>query len=413
MSNCQLVNINFSGAGRIALLLLILTASCWVLLKAAQPVPVLIHAARIFDGENFRTGVSLLISDGVVARIDKRESLQIDRAEIVDLGDATLLPGFIELHAHLGFQQVPADIVLKHGITTLRDVGGPLHRAYGGDGRLRVLSSGPIITAPDGYPIPQLGTENIAAAVATEQQARETVRKLADGGADLIKIALEPGGEHGAPWASGYHPGSGHADSHRLAKRWPMLPVDIVKAIVDEAHKRGLKVAAHVGEEAGAGIAVAAGVDEWAHVPCAPIPKALLQQAAQQKIAVVTTLDAQAKCSGAAGNARELEELGVELLYGAEIAHAEIPWGIDAEELVDIIQATGMEPVEALRRATAKAGRYLNIPLLGTLQPGAPADIIAVKGEPVHAMKKLEYPDFVMSGGKIVLNNFNQNATVP
>ncbi|MGZ5051959.1 MAG: amidohydrolase family protein [Methylobacter sp.] len=413
MSNFPLLNVNFSGVGRITLLLLILAASCLVLLKEAQPVPVLIHAARVFDGENFREGVSLLIADGVVARLDKRELLQIDHAEIIDLGDATLLPGFIELHAHLDYQQVPADIVLKHGVTTVRDVGGPLHRPYGGDGRLRVLSSGPIITAPDGYPIPQLGAENIAVAVATEPQARETVRTLADGGAVAIKVALEPGGEHGAPWASGHHPDSGHAGAQRRTKRWPMLPVDIVKAIVDEAHKRGRKVTAHIGEEEGARIALAAGVDEWAHVPCAPIPKALLQQAAQQKVVVVTTLDAQAKCPGAAGNVRELAELGVELLYGAEIAHPDIPWGIDAEELIDIIQTTGMEPVEALRRATAKAGRYLNIPLLGTLQPGAPADLIAVKGDPIHALKKLEYPDLVMSGGNIVLNNFNQNATVP
>jgi imidazolonepropionase-like amidohydrolase len=50
----------------------------------------------------------------------------------------------------------------------------------------------------------------------------------------------------------------------------------------------------------------------------------------------------------------------------------------------------------------------LNIPLLGTLQPNAPADLIAVKGDALQNFKKLEYPDFVMSGGKVVVNNFNQ-----
>ena len=114
-------------------------------------------------------------SVGVIAQIDAREAFKSSAAKVIDLGDATLLPGFIELHAHLAFQHIPADTVLKHGITTIRDVGGPLHQPYGGDGSLRVLTSGPIITAPGGYPIPELGAENIAIAVATEQQARETV----------------------------------------------------------------------------------------------------------------------------------------------------------------------------------------------------------------------------------------------
>jgi imidazolonepropionase-like amidohydrolase len=98
--------------------------------------------------------------------------------------------------------------------------------------------------------------------------------------------------------------------------------------------------------------------------------------------------------------------LGGEFLYGAEIAHPDIPWGIDAQELIAMMQTTGMDVIEVLRRATSKSGRYLNSPLLGTLQPGAPADMIAVKGDPIHALKTLEYPDLVISGGKIILNNF-------
>ncbi|MDO9102767.1 MAG: amidohydrolase family protein [Candidatus Nitrotoga sp.] len=71
-----------------------------------------------------------------------------------------------------------------------------------------------------------------------------------------------------------------------------------------------------------------------------------------------------------------------------------------------MMQMAQMQPIDVLRSATLKAGRHLNIPLLGTLQPGAPADIIAVKGNPMHAFKILEYPDLVISGGEIVVNNF-------
>lgn len=373
-------------------------------------MPVLLHAARVFDGNDMRTNTSVLVADGKVAQIGSRESFDASQARVIELGDATLLPGFIELHAHLDFQHVPADTVLRHGVTTLRDVGGPVHPPYGGDGRLRVLTSGLIITAPNGYPIPGLGEQDIAIPVASEDEARQAVRTQLDGGAVVIKVALEPGGEHGAPWGSGHgHGHHPHAQTTAQSKSpWPLLPEKIVRAIVDEAHKHGRKVAAHVAEAKGVRIALDAGVDEWAHVPCEAIPDTLLEKAAAQHIKTVTTLDTLSKCPGVAHNAGKLAALGVDLLYGAEVAHPDIPWGIDAQELIYIIHLANKQPIEALRAATAKAGENLNIPLLGTLQPNAPADLIAVKGDPTHTLKSLEYPDLVVSGGKIIVNNFSK-----
>ncbi len=406
----------FARIKLVLFLLLTAIASCPAVARETGQTSWLIHAARVFDGNSIRTNTSVLVIDGVVAQVDAREAFKSTAAKVIDLGDATLLPGFIELHAHTAFQHIPADTVLKHGITTVRDVGGPLHQPYGGAGSLRVLTSGPIITAPGGYPIPELGTENIAIAVATEQQARETVRALINGGAVVIKVALEPGGEAGAPWASGHHH-AGHGGHDRKASHaktaWPLLPENIVEAIVDEAHKLGRKVTAHIGEAKGAKIALDAGIDEWAHLPCAVIPDVLLKQAAAQNVKTVTTLDTLSKCTGVAHNARVLAALGGEFLYGAEIAHPDIPWGIDAQELIAMMHTTNMRPIEVLRSATSKSGRYLNIPLLGTLQPGAPADMIAVKGDPTAALKILEYPDLVMSGGHCVVNNFDSGEGVP
>ena len=405
----------FSPIKLVLFLSLTAIASLPVIAGEAAKTAVLIHAARVFDGNTMRTNTSVLVVGGIVSRIDARETFKPDNLTVIDLGDATLLPGFIELHAHLGFQQVPADIVLKHGITTLRDVGGPLHPPYGGDGSLRVLTSGPIITAPNGYPIPALGTENIAVAVATEQQARETVRALINGGAAVIKIALEPGGEAGAPWTLGHHHiDAEHGPHHTIdhIKSWPLLSEPMVRAIVDEAHKQDRKVTAHLSEAKGAKIAVNAGVDEWAHVPCGIIPDVLLKKAAAQQVKIVTTLDTLSKCSGVAHNADTWAKLGGEFLYGAEIAHPDIPWGIDAQELIAMMQLAKMPVLDVLRSATSKAGRHLNVPLLGTLQPRAPADMIAVQGNPTQALKILEYPDFVMSGGNCVLNNFEKQRLV-
>jgi hypothetical protein len=384
--------------------------------QEAELTTVLIHAARVFDGNSIRSNVSVLVTGGIIAKIDTREAFKSSNARVLDLGDATLLPGFIELHAHLGFQQVPADIVLKHGITTLRDVGGPLHKPYGGDGSLRVLTSGPIITAVNGYPIPGMGAENIAIAVSSEQQARETVRMLVDGGAVVIKVALEPGGEAGAPWMSGHHHAGHESPLHRSVhskKTWPLLSEAIVRAIVDEAHKQGRKVTAHIGEAKGAKLAIDTGIDEWAHMPCDLIPEALLKRASVQNVKIVTTLDTLSKCSGVAHNAGTWAMLGGEFLYGAEIAHPDIPWGIDAQELISMMHMTNMQVIDVLRSATSKSGEHLNIPLLGTLQSGAPADMIAVKGDPTHALKILEYPDLVMSGGKIIVNSFEGKGGTP
>lgn len=379
-------------------------------LAIAEETPLLIHASRVFDGTTLRTNTSVLISEGKITQIDKREAFKSTTAKVIDLGDATLLAGLIELHAHLAFQHIPADTVLRHGITTLRDVGGVLHPPYGGDGSLRVLSAGQILTAPNGYPIPNMGADNLAIPVTSEAQARQTVRDLIKGGAVVIKIALETGNEVGAPWSSGHH--HGHSDHHtehgKPPHTMPLLSEAIVKAIVDEAHQHQRKVTAHLAETKGVTIALNAGVDEWAHIPCDAIPDELLKKAVAQNVKIVTTFDTLSKCSGVAHNAHTWAALGGDFLYGAEIAHPDIPWGVDAQELNLMMQLAKLPPLEVLHTATAKAGQYLNIPLLGTLQNGAPADLIAVRGDVTHNFKPLEYPDLVISGGKIVVNHFEK-----
>lgn len=392
--------------------LAIVACSSFTVNETMAPTFLILKADRVFDGEKMLTNSAVLIKEGRIESIGPQDRLTHPDAAVLDLGETTLLPGFIELHAHLSFKKVPSDVVLRHGITTLRDVGGPVHQPYGGDGKLRVLTSGPIITALNGYPIVLMGDKNIAIAVSSESKARRIVRDLIDGGATIIKIALEPGGEPGAPWSSGHHHGNAsvhqHGRHHNENRAWPMLSESIVKAIVDEAHQNNRKVTAHIGEVKGVEIALNAGVDEWAHMPCNAIPDGLLKQAVKQRVKIVTTIDTLSKCNGIFHNAKVLAALGAELFYGAEIAHADIPWGIDAKELMYLKHQAKMSGMELLRTATSKAGQQLGLPLLGTLQQGAPADIIAVKGNPLDNLKSLEYPDLVISGGKIIVNNFLQ-----
>lgn len=406
--------------------------------------PILIQADRLFDGKEMKTDMAVLIEDGKVKQVGKPEDLKRSGQKQIDLGDATIMPGFIEMHAHALFQNVPQEILLKNGLTTVRDVGGPLKAPSGGNGSLRLLTAGPILTAPGGYPIPGYGEKDIARTVASEDEARKAVKELVDGGANVIKIALEPGGEHGAPWSHSHaqaekkantiaqgdtqitlsgsniappiavlaHAGHGHGgtgtEHMSMPGEWPMLPEATVKVIVDEAHKHSRKVTAHVAEEKGVTIALNAGVDEWAHVPCMEISHDLLKRAVDQKVKVVTTIDTLVSCPGVKQNAKVLGDLGATFLYGAEVAHNDIPWGIDAQEMHYMADAAGMDVLDVFRAATSKAGEQLGIDKLGVLAPGAPADVIAVKGDPTKKFKLLENPGLVLSGGKIVVDQFSE-----
>jgi imidazolonepropionase-like amidohydrolase len=361
---------------------------------------LLLSAAHVFDGKEMRNNAAVLIGGREVIGVGAREELRSKADREIDFGDSTILPGLIELHAHMVVRRVPRDVVLRHGVTTVRDLGGPLLAPSGGVGELRLLTAGPIITVQGGYPISVFGKGYIAETAQSPEEARALVRRLVAGGAAVIKIALEPGGETGAPWSMAHH-----ASAH---PPWPMSPLETVTAIVDEAHKAGKIVTAHIGEGQGAALALAAGVDEWAHVPCAAVDEAVLKQAVQQKVKVVTTLDTMSHCSGVFANAATLAKAGATFLYGAEIAHMDVPWGVDAQELQLMRHVAGMSGIDVLRAATSEAGIELGLAPLGTLSPGAPADIIAVRGNPVDDFKLLEYPDLVISGGRIVVNQFGK-----
>ena len=381
----------------------------------------LLTADRVFDGNILHHDAAVLIDDEKVVRVGNAEELDRLCRKVTHLGDATILPGFIESHAHVTFQHVSKDVVLKHGVTTVRDTGGALHFPEGGKGELRLLSSGPIIQATGGYPNNLFGggdgdnhhAEDIVGFEAdTPEEGRNLVNHFAEAGAVIIKIALEPGGEHGAPWSGG----QGHDIGSDTP--WPIMDQETVNAIVEEAHLLGLNVTAHVGENIGVERALIARVDEFAHIPCAEITGTvenpdLLQRAVDQEVKMVTTLDTLSNCHGIDINTHILTQKGAEFLYGSEIGHNDVPWGINAEEMLRTLHLTSGEDgidfgevLNVFRAATSKAGENLGIPGLGTLTEDAPADIIAVKGDPFVKFKPLEYPDLVISGGKIVVNNF-------
>jgi hypothetical protein len=402
-------------------------------------------ADRVFDGFNLHENAAVIFNKNQIIKVGAPNELDRECQSKYELGDATILPGFVESHAHISFQKISPETVLKHGVTTVRDTGGPLHQPMGGNGELRLFSAGPIIQAHNGYPLNIFGqghgdashgdtghgetghgdtghndTEHqgkytgIGIPVATAPEAEEVVEDLVAGGAKIIKISLESGGEEGAPWMASH----GHGEIPPTP--WPLLPIDIVKAAVNKAHALKTRVSTHVSDDAGVEMALDAGIDEWAHIPCAPIREDLLHRAVEQGVVFVTTLDSLSSCQGMHANAHTLahiiansEQTNSKFIYGSEIGHDNVPWGINGEEMKLMLQLTSgsavigfQDVLNVFKSATSEAGKNLGMPLLGTLKHGAPVDIVAVKGNPFERFKLLEYPDLVLSGGHVIVNNF-------
>ena len=335
---------------------------------------LLITADRMFDGRTFVEPGAVLVRGGRIIAADR--SLRARVRKTIDVGDATILPGFVDLHVHT----VPADTV-RGGVTTVRDLGAPLaylrppRRAHG----VLILMAGPLVTVPRGYPTPVYG-HDIALDVRGVASARKAVRLLARRGAAVVKIALEPGfGE------------------------WPILTVPEVRAIVAEAHAHGLMVTAHAMGPAGTETAVEGGVDELAHVPCGA-NDATLRTLVRRRVPVVATLHViQLVRGGCHEVAARFVKLGGRLLYGTDVGNIGIPSGIDVTEL-RLMMDVGLTRTQVLATATSQAATEAGLAPLGRLTPGAPADVIAVRGDARKLHGDLARPLVVVSGGRIVVD---------
>ncbi len=288
---------------------------------------------------------AVLVAGGKVLAVGSRASLASRAKKIITFRNATVLPGFVDLHVH-----TESRASLKLGVTTIRNLGEPLLSLPPSPDRpgwQRVRSAGPIVSVPGGYPAVYWGGD-IQIDVASPAAAAAVVDTLVDHGANLIKIAIETG------------PGT-----------WPSLSLDEVKAIVAAAHARDRIVTAHVSDPTEAREALDGGVDELAHSPCGQHDPELMRELAEHEIPIVATFDVEKNCPFKVANARSFVQAGGRLLYGTDFSL--VPPGIDVRELKLMAQA-GFSPVQVLAAATGEAGRELG-ENLGMLVPGAPADV--------------------------------------
>jgi imidazolonepropionase-like amidohydrolase len=309
-------------------------------------------------------------------RIVAAGRLRIPRsARVIRFRGGTILPGFIDLHVH-----ATPSLLLRTGVTTTRILGEPesaLGKPFALRGYPRVVSAGPMITVPGGYPTGRAPA--LAAPVQSIREAEAKVDALVAKGAALIKISLETG----------------------RSGTLPTLTVDQVRAIVARAHRRGRIVTAHALGGGGVALALEGGVDELAHMPCNDVKAEQIAALAERGIAVVGTLHVgrlfRAECPDGLANARAFVHAGGRLLYGTDIPW--VPAALDRIEL-GLMRQAGMSPRSILRAATADAGRQLGMAPLGLLVRGAPADLWVVRGDPTRSLRALRRPLYVLARGR-------------
>jgi imidazolonepropionase-like amidohydrolase len=338
---------------------------------------LIVTADRVFDGRSLiEEGIVVVRGDEIVA-VGRRDEIEASAPKRIDLGDATIVPGIVDLHVHdLGRGQRLSPV------TTVRDVGAPefaLASVRDEPGEPHVTFAGPILTAPGGYPA-SVGLDEVAGIVRNVPEARVVVRRLAREGVSVIKVAVE--------WKGG-------AD-------WPVLSPAELRAIVDEAHALGLPVTAHVTSMAAARRAFESGVDELAHMPCLGEDATLMRDLVAKGVEIVGTLHVRSERCPVLAYAQAFVRAGGTLLYGSDYLNPAIPPGLDAQELRLMVRA-GLTPRETLTNATARAGEQIGSDKLGTLQPGAPADLVAIGGDAFADLGRLAVPDLLVVRGVVVI----------
>lgn len=336
------------------------------------------------------------------------------------LEGVTLVPGLIDAHVHLWSDAGPrldsrageaqlafqmADNLsrfLRSGVTTVRDLGSPgtlaaqARDAVEG-GRLdgpRVLTANRAITVTGGHGY-QMGMECDDAV-----SLRRAVRQLVKDGSDWVKVMASGGFVH-------------FLRSEGTAPFFPLFSPDEMQVVVDEAHRYGLRVAAHCQNRESIATAFEAGVDTIEHCTFASRPHAVLDEALVERIAargtfVVPTVNNYWLTVGvpwaprdiALANLRRLYDLGVRLVAGTDMG---IPTTLPElyVEGLRVLAEVGIPAREILRSATAHAAEAIGLEgVTGAIAPGLSADLVALAGDPLREVEAYARPRFVMSRGR-------------
>jgi len=411
-------------------------------LAAADKVYVL-KAAHLFDGkaDHVVSPGLIVVADGKITGIGAQASVPAG-AETIDLGDATLLPGFMDAHTHLTYpyerdyrvQELDAlkktipertlDAVetvrrtLMAGFTTVRDLGAGDYIDVGlrnaiAAGRIpgpRMLVAVNALGATGGHCDPSAGfapnifgreTGITDGVINSADQARQAVRYNIKHGADVIKTCA-----------------TGGVLSLTDDVDTPQLTQGELEALVSEAHALRRKTAAHAHGATGAKIAIRAGIDSIEHgsflddealqlmktrgtyfVPTLMAAEGLKERLSDGYLPPVVAAKARQAMAALDATVRKAITLGIKVAVGTDAAV--YPHGRNAGEFRLLVNL-GMKPIDALKAGTSVDAELLGVAdRTGSLEAGKLADIIACAGNPEENIQQVETIRFVMKEGVV------------
>jgi imidazolonepropionase-like amidohydrolase len=315
-------------------------------------------------------------------------------ARIIDVQGATILPGFINAHVHLGYSEHNLQAWAEAGVTTVRDLGTrPASDLFSRRDELlkdnrnaRLVAAGPLVTVPDGYPMVPWGMQGLA--VTSPQDAALKVNQLLDDGADVIKIAMESG--------------------YVFETNIPVLSAEEAATIVQVAHERGTLVSAHVTAAQDLGLALDAGVDDIAHMITNNLSHQLIEGMLENDVYWVPTLELWKRVGGldrqAVANLRKFVEAGGKVALGTDYAgySSEFDLGMPITEM-ELMGEAGMTPMQIILAGTQNAAHVCNLDReLGTLEAGKIADVLVVDGNPLEDIHALTDARVVIHNGVVI-----------
>src|SRR6267143_821724 len=339
---------------------------------------VAIRAGRLIDGksETALTNALILIEGERIVSVSAGGTAPAG-VEVIDLSKATVLPGFVDTHTHL----------LLNG-----EVPGP---------RMQVATRA--MTPTGMYPL--LG-------YSWELQVPKGVQYV--DGVEGARKAVREQVMYGADWIKYYSDRRYHFEADGVLHSMVNFTDEEAKAIVDEAHRLGKKVAAHAIGSDGIAAALRAGVDTIEHGD--GLTDALMDEMARRGIYWVPTITVGVYVApGRGGNWPKMADLQREnfskaIKKGVKIALGTDAGGFDwkvlneAKEFEYYVQY-GMTPMQAIRAGTSVPAELLGwSDKLGTIEAGKWADMVAVSGDPLKDIKELENVKFVMKGGTVYKN---------